>query len=180
MNTLPVLLGLGVAFLFATPAAAQESEHLKFATRLVEKAQLDKMAALGMRLSVRRAVAEGKATQPFLECISAKEPDVFSHQIASVYAEGLSVQEMKDALNFFESVVGRKYIAYTFHGTEKYAGFAPSTPATTVTIGEKKLIEAFVLSAVGKQMSGTTSALAISSQREIAKLVEPILASCRN
>lgn len=178
--TLPVFWGIGVAFSFATSAVAQAPENLKIAALLVEKAQLQKMAALGMRLSVRRAVAEGKASQLFLECVSAEDPSVFSRQIASVYAEGLSASEMMDALSFFDSAAGQKYVAYTFHGTEKYAGFTPSTPPTTVTIDEKKSIEAFVSSNVGKQMTGARSALAISSQREIAKVVEPILARCRN
>ena len=167
-------------FLFATSAAAQEAENFNLAQRLVEKAQLHKMAALGMRLSVRRAVADGKASQSFLECVVAKDPIVFSHQIASVYAERLSVQELTAALSFFDSAGGKKYVSYTFYGTEKYAGFTPSSPATTVTFDEKKSIEAFVSSPVGKQMSGAPSALAISTQREVGKVVESMLASCRN
>ncbi|MES2070075.1 MAG: hypothetical protein V4488_06985 [Pseudomonadota bacterium] len=169
------------AMLLFTPAvSAQDADKLALAKKLVEQAQLHKMATLGMQLSVRRVVAEGKASQEFLACVSAAEPGAFSAGIASLYADRLSILELKDALKFFESQAGRKYTAYTFWGTEKYAGFAPSTPAVAVTVDEKQAIDAFIASPVGRKMSGTGSSFATATQRETLKVIGPLLAACKS
>lgn len=169
---------LCAALLGTSSVFAQQPEELAIARKLVEQAQLHKMAALGLRLSIRRSVVNGEATQELLECVSAVDPDIFLPPIATIYAENLASGDLKDALSFFETAAGQKYVSYTFRGTEEYAGFPPTTPPTTVTIGEKRLIEKFISSPVGKQMSGTSIPLAISTQREISKIVEPILGKC--
>jgi len=174
----PVLSALGLTLLVATAAAAQDTDNLKLAERLVEQAQLHKMAALGMRLSVQHAVVAGKASQALLECVSATDPAIFSRHIAAVYAAGLSAAELNEALAFFDSAAGRKYVAFAMQGTEKYAGFPPSSPPITVTPDEKKAIEAFAASSVGKQLSGGNSPIAMATQRDVASLVQPIIAGC--
>lgn len=170
---------LCAAFLMASSVCAQESEKVIAARELVEQAQLHQLAALGMRLSVRRAVVDGNATQEFLECVSAADPSIFSSHIATLYAGSLGMSELKDAVRFFAGAAGQKYVAYTFRGTEEYAGFTPTTPPVTVTVDEKRLINRFVTSVVGKRMSETQSPLAITPPQEMAKIVEPILAKCR-
>jgi TonB family protein len=166
---------LAVAFLLAPSTSAQESEKYGLAQRMVEKAQLHKMAALGML----QPAGDGSATEEYLQCASMEDPSIFIAPIASLYADRLSSRNLREAIKFFESSAGQKYISHSFLGTEKYAGFTPALPATSVTIEEQRAIDAFVTSAVGRQISRTTSPLAISIQREIFKVIEPLLNSCR-
>lgn len=173
-------VSLGAGLFPTSPVSAQEPENRELARRLVERAQLNEMAALGVRLSVRRAVADGKATQAFLECVSSQDSRIFDQPISSVYANGLSHKELAEALSFFDGPVGQKYVSYTRWGTEKYAGFVPTSPLPLISNDEMKSIHTFVSSSVGKQMSGANSVLALSTQKELAKVVEPMLISCRH
>lgn len=173
-----VVLTLGALF-FVTPAVmAQEAENLTLAKKLVEQAQLHELSALGMRLAVRRAVADGKATQAFLECVSAVPSGVFSTPITALYATKLTSSELTSALGFFESGAGKKYIAYSFRRLQTQAGFTPAAPAVTVTAEEQRSIENFLSSALGNQLSGAQSPLGTAARSEISKVVAPILAGC--
>ena len=67
---------------------------------------------------------------------------------------------------------------YSLWGTEKYAGFEPSSPPVRVTSEEKSMIDSFVSSEVGKKLTSTSSELASATKQTVAQIIQPTLKEC--
>lgn len=174
-----------IAAFFPQLAAAQDAATLSTASKLVAAGQLDKLAALGMVLSVREAVINRKEPRAMLDCVKDAKFSKFSQPIATVYAEKLSQQELARGVAFFESSAGKKYALYSVRATEKYAGITPDGPppdvtASDVTASDKEAIEAFIESPIGQQMTKHPSDLSVASQQAITGVITSVLDQCRS
>ncbi|WP_159673072.1 hypothetical protein [Andreprevotia sp. IGB-42] len=155
-------------------APAQDAEKLRLIGKLIEKAQLNEQTAYGVILGAKRAVADGKESPVYFQCISALDAKLFTPVFISLFSEDISVTALKEGVQLFDTSPGKKFIAYSFRGIESQAGFPPSKPAVEITADDAKVVNAFIASPLGQKMTVSSPAL----KAEISKILRPIIAKC--
>lgn len=109
-------------------------------------------ALVGMQLSVRRAVTDGKVPSAILACVDALPPNSFNAVYDAALKENLSAEEAADTSTFFSSPVGRKYAKYGV--LQIYAAVNVALPESLPEFSqaEYKELEAFSATEAGDKL----------------------------
>jgi len=152
MTTRTIALNLTLALAFASPIAI--GADLAAARTLVVAMGADDSAAVGIHLGYRALVEEGAATKVMSECMQHVESGAFTDTFAKVLADQLSPEELQQALAFYQSDPGKKFVVAQSVSTYEQFGYPPPQQKPQLTEAESAAVDAFGQTPAGTKLLG--------------------------
>ena len=155
----------------ATSALGKGSEEL--AARLLKKSEIHAIYAEGLAAGYRKGALSNGRTEKDINCFAAKvSPELVLPVLADAYSEEFSAKELAQAITFFESRLGGKYVRYQrIKSRQIYGTTTEKEPAFTPP--EVERLNAFAETRIGNLMLTPNSPM---SARAKEKLTPQILA----
>ena len=171
----PMKLLAAVAIsLFAMAHAQAESPDAGDSVALVRAMAADVTLLHASMEAMSLATREGHYTPAQLECFQKLPASAFTAGLAKVLARALTVPEISDALAFYNSPAGIKYVDYVFAtlNRETGASFAVKPAGSDpMTADEMRAILAFSKSEVGEKIESGRLLLTSPESQAVAERV---------
>ena len=142
---IPLLLASTISTVYA-------QTDLRLAIDLVKAARFDFAFLTGAQLALQRDAEEGKAPKDKSDCFSQQKPSELTEPMAAYLASQLTDQELKTALSFYLSPLGRKYTQYGIVSFYKNYRFETVDQLPAFSNQEMAEIAAFSKTAVGDKL----------------------------
>lgn len=170
MKAFNLALLLVLAMTLVLPACAHASA--------TEEA-FSRAALVGMQLSVRKAVAQGKVPDTLVSCVQRISADSFVPIFHSLLEQNLSVDEIAAAEKFFLSEVGRKFAKAGVAQAYVAVGEQPPEPGSEVSESEYAELEQFSRTAAGQKLMVQKVMEGQPVRQAVGARVRELLDSCR-
>ena len=130
----------------ATPADPQA-----LAVRLVTAMNVAELSAMGLRKATEQMQRQGM-TEKQAACVREVKAEDFAPALAQVAAKELSVAELEEALEFYESPAGRKYTVMTEVKSAETLGIATSKALPDFKSAEYRSVTKFGTTAIFQKL----------------------------
>ena len=153
LRSWPVLAVLAGSCAFAQPA----DEGAALAGQFVRALELHEQSAMGLRMAADTLRKDGKINDVQAGCIKQSKSAEFLPVMVQIATAQLTAEEMQEAILFFESSGGKKYLQMSAAKTAERVGvksevampdFTPQEYAAVNEFGTTKLYEKLVTQAV--------------------------------
>jgi Uncharacterized protein conserved in bacteria (DUF2059) len=128
------------------------------ATKLVKALKIEEIIVVGFKrpllVGPQAVTKEDLKGQRYLSCVEAVDRTLMRARLAERVAEKFTSSELIEALEFYESEVGRKFVMRTLALVLEDMGISHSSnlPVDELDNVAKKRVEDFVSSSVGKKI----------------------------
>ena len=150
-----------------------------FANSPATEEALARATLVGMQLSVRKAVAQGKVPDTLVSCVQRISADSFVPIFHSLLEQNLSVDEIAAAEKFFLSEVGRKFAKAGVAQAYVAVGEQPPEPVSEVSESEYAELEQFSRTAAGQKLMVQKVMEGQPVRQAVGARVRELLDSCR-
>lgn len=148
------------------------------AARLIAAMEIGKISVMGLRKSIEVMKRQGM-TDAQAECVRAIQPSEFDPVLARVAAEELSAAEINEAIRFYESPSGKKYVVMTEVKSAEMMGIRTSSTMPDFTEKEVANIEAFGKTPVFQKLVNENALTrSVSGRNQVQNLTLQILKRC--
>jgi hypothetical protein len=145
-----------IGVFFGAKAHAQDADSGDAAT-LVRAMRADVVLFEASKSALSRATSEGHYTAAQFQCFQKRPPSVFVAELAQLLTRELSRDEIKEALAFYNSIAGAKFVDYEFEMLKKEHGESftakPVDAKPPMTTDEMRAILEFSNTAVGIRLT---------------------------
>ena len=137
--------------------AQQADENVALAERFVRAAELHEQSAMGLRMTADKPRNEGKINDAQFACIKQINGADFMSVMTQIAIAQLTTAEMQEAISFFESPGGKKYLQMSAVKSAERAGvksevampdFSPKEYDAVNKFGTTKLYQKLINEAV--------------------------------
>jgi hypothetical protein len=144
------------------------------AQRLVRAMNSGELSAMGLRKATDDMRKRGMSDAQ-VECVRGVEAEDFVPALSEVAAKELTAAELQEALTFYESSSGRKYVAMTMVKSAEALGVPPGGEMPVFSAKEIRISEKFGKTAVFQKLVNdnvlTRSAAGRARVQEAAKAI---------
>jgi hypothetical protein len=141
-------------------------------------ATLSEAALLGMRLSVERALQQGKLPARVAKCVAEQSATSLSPTYETLSGELLTKEEIAAASSFLSSPVGRKYAKYGQLQVYAAVGMRPPEPLPDFSDAEYRELESFSRTSAGNKLMVQKVMEGPAARQAVNRRVQEIIASC--
>jgi len=137
-------LWLLLAVLTGSYASAQQADDgVALAERFVRAMELHEQSAMGLRMSADKPRNEGKINEAQFACIKRVNGADFIAVMTQIATAQLTPAEMQEAIGFFESPAGKKYLQMSAVKSAERAGMKPEMAMPDFTPKENAAVNKF-------------------------------------
>ena len=148
------------------------------AARLIAAMKAGNISVMGLQKSIEVMKRQGM-TDAQAECVRATPVSVFEPVLARVAAEELTAAEIDEAIRFYESPSGKKYVVMTEVKSAEMLGVRTSSTMPEFTAREIASTEAFGKTAVfQKLVNENVLTRSVSGRNQVQNLTLRILKGC--
>jgi hypothetical protein len=167
-----------IGFLFSGSVSAQNPDSGK-AVELVRAMRADVLILEAAKAGVSRATREGQFTAAQFQCFDQLTASALTSDMGKVLSQVLTRDEIVNALEFYASPVGVKFMDMKFVALARQAatsgvtfGGKPSVPEPAMTVDEIQAAREFIESSLGTKIE--TDKLLLRSP-EVDKLAKRVV-----
>lgn len=140
---------------------------------------MSRSTVLGIELSVRRDLQEGRASRPTLECIRGIDPDAFSDIYKAFMKRALTPDEISFAEAFWESEAGARMAELVEWAQYHDLGLPPPHAPLLFTASEQAAADVYNRSSAAKKLSAELTRLDSQMEPEAEARARSLMAMCR-
>jgi hypothetical protein len=167
----------GVSLLVCATAWSKGSE--KLAIQLLEASDIPRMYAEGIVASYKKDGAKKKEPEAEIKCFSDKvTAKLVLMPLAAGYSKEFSDEEMKQAVSFFESGSGKKFVRYQRVKVREFFGEPPTEKLPEFSEADLKLVDTFSDTRVGKLMLAPGSPMSATAKEILMPELKALRTRC--
>src|SRR5258705_9935068 len=144
LGTIPVLFS---SVVFGNDPPLTEASHL------VRAMQVDRGVLVGMQGHFRQGAP--KPTEPswkFYECLMSTKSSVYTSIFTEAFAKEMASEEIRDAINFFEGPIGKKYTQRDIIQLQQSLHISAEESTPNFSDQENAMLEQFLKTETAKKL----------------------------